>query len=60
MSDHADHDHAGDEPDHHEHEAELERVTAPMQEFSTREVTVGFVVLLVGLVVTFGIPLALA
>ena len=37
----------------------LERVTSPMQEFGTREVGVGFVVLAVGLAVTFGLPLIL-
>ncbi len=38
----------------------LERVTAPMQEFGTGEVGVGFVVLAVGLAVTFGLPFLLA
>lgn len=35
-----------------------ERVTAPMQSFGTREVTIGFVVLAVGLLVAFLLPLA--
>jgi len=51
MTDHADHD-------HHPHEADTEgRVTSPMQEFTTGQVGVGFAVLLVGLAVTFGLPL---
>ncbi len=35
------------------------RVTAPMQSFGSREVTVGFVVLAVGLLLAFVLPLAL-
>lgn len=35
-----------------------ERVTAPMQDFGGREVTIGFVVLAIGLVVAFLLPLA--
>ena len=35
------------------------RSTAPMSDFTGREVGIGFVVLVVGLVVTFGLPLAL-
>lgn len=50
--DHVDHD-------HHPHEdGEDVRVTAPMQEFTTGQVGVGFAVLAVGLAVTFGIALA--
>ena len=37
----------------------LERVTSPMQEFGTREVGIGFVVMAVGLAITFGLPLLL-
>mgnify|MGYP000008808076 CR=1 FL=1 len=55
MSD--DHDHGHD--DHHEGEQEG-RVTSPMQDFSMSQVTTGLLVFVVGLVVTFGIPLALA
>ena len=36
------------------------RETAPMSEFSAREAGIGAVVLLVGLVVVFALPLALA
>lgn len=43
----------------HEHTEELERVTSPMQAYTTSQVTIGFLVLLVGLVVTFGVPLLL-
>jgi len=50
---HADHE-------HHPHgDEEPGRVTSPMQEFTTGQVGVGFVVLLVGLAVTFGLPLLL-
>ena len=62
--DHGDHeaDHAdGDEHDNHGHgdESDEGRVTSPMQEFESSQVTTGFVVLVVGLVVVFGIPLLL-
>jgi ABC-type nickel/cobalt efflux system permease component RcnA len=54
---HADHGH-GD--DHADHEGAGEgRITSPMQEFGSSQVTTGFVVLVVGLVVVFGIPLLL-
>lgn len=36
------------------------RQTAPQSQFTNTQVVVGFVVLLVGLVVTFGLPLVLA
>lgn len=45
MSD--DHDHAADDSD---------RVTAPMQDYSTSQVGTGFVVLLVGLAVAYLLP----
>jgi hypothetical protein len=53
MTDHADHGHHphGDEDDG--------RVTSPMQPFTTGQVGIGVAVLLVGLVVTFGLALAL-
>lgn len=38
-------------------ESEDERVTAPMQTFGPGEVTIGFVVLAVGLLLTFGLAL---
>ena len=63
--DHGDHeaDHAGhgDEHDDHGHGDEYDegRVTSPMQEFESSQVTTGVVVLVVGLVVGFGIPLLL-
>jgi hypothetical protein len=34
------------------------RVTAPMQSFGSREVTIGFVVLAIGLLLAFVLPLA--
>jgi hypothetical protein len=52
MDDHSDHD---DHPDDDEG-----RVTSPMQAFSTGQVGIGFLILLVGLAVTFGLPLAFA
>ena len=74
MSDHDDyatddHDHAEHQADHDEHAHDemhghdvegLERVTSPMQPYSKREVGIGFVVLVVGLVVAFAIPLLAA
>ncbi|MGB9958017.1 MULTISPECIES: DUF7550 family protein [Haloferax] len=57
MSD--DHDHGGHGHDDH-HADEDARVTSPMQEFSMSQVTTGILVLVVGLVVVFGLPLALA
>lgn len=38
----------------------LERATAPMQEYSTSQVWLGFVVLAIGLAVAFAVPLLLA
>jgi len=49
MSDHDDHGHHDD--------GDEGRVTSPMQDFGTSQVTTGLVVLVVGLVVVFGIPL---
>lgn len=46
------------EPDHDE--GRMERTTAPQQDYGSSEVTTGFVVLFVGLLVTFGLALALA
>jgi hypothetical protein len=45
--------------DRHEEHADEGRVTSPMQEFGSSQVTTGFVVLVIGLVVVFGIPLLL-
>ena len=54
------HDHEARVGEAHGHDVEgLDRVTAPMQSFGTREVGVGFVVLAVGLAVTFGLPFLL-
>lgn len=64
MSDHdvdghaeAHEDHAAEHGDHGGTDAG--RVTSPMQEFGSSQVTTGLVVLVVGLVVVFGIPLVL-
>jgi hypothetical protein len=49
-----------DEHDSHdEHDGPAGRITAPMQDFTTGEVGVGFLILLVGLAVAFGLPLLL-
>jgi|GEM_PF-514673 len=48
-----DHDSAADVG----HDLEAERTTAPMSPYSARDVAVGFVVMLVGVAVAFGIPL---
>ena len=50
---HDDHGHGHGEPEG------IVRRTAPMQAFRTRHVWIGLVVLLVGLAITFGLPLAL-
>lgn len=42
--------------DDHDHEEATGRVTAPMQDFSMRQVGAGFVVLLVGLAVAYVLP----
>jgi hypothetical protein len=52
------HDHEGPFDRHEEHGDEG-RVTSPMQAFESSQVTTGFVVLVIGLVVVFGIPLLL-
>ncbi|MFW5919934.1 MAG: DUF7550 family protein [Halanaeroarchaeum sp.] len=39
------------------HDEPTGRVTSPMQDFSTREVTIGFVIALIGLFITFVVPL---
>ena len=49
-------DHDGDE--HHTGESPSGRSTAPQSEYTGRDVAVGTVVAIVGLVVTFGVPLA--
>jgi hypothetical protein len=45
--------------DDHGHDEEEGRTTAPQSEYTASQVGLGFAVALVGLVVTFGIPLAL-
>ncbi|UPV73796.1 hypothetical protein M0R89_14770 [Halorussus limi] len=53
MDDHTD--------DIHGHEAvEMDRVTSPMQEFSSSQVGIGLAVLVVGLAVAFALPLIAA
>ncbi|AGB37488.1 DUF7550 family protein [Natronococcus occultus] len=48
-----DHDSAADVG----HDLEDERTTAPMSDYSTRDVGVGFAIMVVGLLIAFGIPL---
>ncbi|MFC4245712.1 hypothetical protein ACFOZ7_01625 [Natribaculum luteum] len=48
-----DHDSAADVG----HDVDEGRTTAPMSEYTSRDVGVGFVVLLVGLAVAFALPL---
>ncbi|MDQ2048897.1 hypothetical protein RBH26_00195 [Natronolimnohabitans sp. A-GB9] len=39
------------------HDLEAERTTAPMSEYTARDVGIGIVVMLIGAVLAFGIPL---
>ncbi|ELY42390.1 DUF7550 family protein [Natronorubrum sulfidifaciens] len=39
------------------HDLEAERTTAPMSDYSSSAVAIGFVVMLVGIGIAFGIPL---
>lgn len=48
-----------DEHDHDDHGESEGRVTSPMQEFGMGQVGIGLVVLLVGLVLTFGLAFGL-
>jgi hypothetical protein len=51
------HDHDDEDPfDRHE-EAAANRVTAPMQPFTRQQATTGGLILFVGLLVVFGLPL---
>ena len=63
MSDHEEHSDHDDHGDHghddHGTSEGLERVTSPMQEFGSREVGIGALILAGGLLVAFAIPLAL-
>ncbi len=45
--------------DHHPHGSSSERTTAPQSEYTTRQIALGFVLAIVGLAITFGVPLAL-
>ncbi|MFC4358703.1 hypothetical protein ACFO0N_12200 [Halobium salinum] len=44
-------------PHNHSDNPATGRTTSPMQAYSTKEVGIGFAVLLVGLLVVFGVPL---
>ncbi|MXV64350.1 hypothetical protein GS429_20215 [Natronorubrum sp. JWXQ-INN-674] len=39
------------------HDLAAERTTAPMSEFTLREAGIGFIIMVVGAVIAFGIPL---
>ncbi|OVE86307.1 DUF7550 family protein [Natronolimnobius baerhuensis] len=49
----ADHDSGADVG----HDLEADRTTAPMSDYSSRAVAIGFVVMLIGIAVVFGVPL---
>lgn len=50
-----------DHDDGHESDVEgIERVTSPMQDYSTTQVSIGLAVLAVGLAVAFALPLLAA
>ncbi|WP_247000493.1 DUF7550 family protein [Halosolutus gelatinilyticus] len=53
-------DHAADDDSGADvgHDLDAERTTAPMSDYSARDVGVGFVVLAIGAAIAFGIPLA--
>jgi hypothetical protein len=52
---HGDHDHGHDDASY-----ATERTTAPQSDYTTRDVAIGALVAAVGMVVVFGVPLALA
>lgn len=57
--DHADHDDTHD--DTHGHDVEgLERITSPMEDYSMKQVGIGFAIFFVGLLVAFALPLLAA
>ena len=39
------------------HDLEAERTTAPMSDFSSSAVAIGFVIMVIGVAIAFGIPL---
>jgi hypothetical protein len=53
-------DHNDDHADHGHDVEGLNRVTSPMQDYSMSQVGIGFAVLVVGLAVTFALPLIAA
>lgn len=54
--DHDDHGHEDSEPVEKIH---IERQTAPQGPYTSREVGIGFVIAVVGLAITFGLPLVM-
>lgn len=53
-------DEQADEDEHAHDPPETERTTAPQSPYSMRDVAVGAVVALLGLLLTFGVPLLFA
>ena len=51
------HDHDDEDPFDRHKEETANRVTAPMQPFTRQQATTGGLILLVGLLVVFGLPL---
>lgn len=47
-----------EDSDHTDADVDSARRTAPMSEFTNRDVAIGFLVFLVGAVIVFGLPLA--
>ena len=59
MADHEDAEHQGDDHDDEPQREWDSRATAPQSPYTGRDVAVGAVVALVGVLVTFGVPLLL-
>ncbi|SDR42064.1 DUF7550 family protein [Natronobacterium texcoconense] len=57
MADDTEHDTDHDSAADVGHDLEAERTTAPMSDYSSRAVAIGFLVLVVGAAIAFGIPL---
>lgn len=51
-------DEGHDSHDHHPHGSRSERSTAPQSEYTITQVAIGAAIAVVGIAVTFGVPLA--
>ncbi|MFP8956254.1 DUF7550 family protein [Natronosalvus vescus] len=58
MADETEHPHDEDSAATVGHDLEAERTTAPMSDFAVRDAAFGFVVMVIGVALAFGIPLA--